>query len=101
MYADCLFSAEYGLHRSLPFYAGGLGFIAGDYIKECSDLGVPLVAVGFMYPEGYLRQKIRVDGWQENVDEILDRDSAPITRVLNNQGEQLVVQIPFIEPQYT
>jgi starch phosphorylase len=59
------FSAEYGLHHSLPFYAGGLGFLAGDHIKECSDLGVPLVAVGFMYPEGYLRQKIRSDGWQD------------------------------------
>ena len=42
------FSAEYGLHHSLPFYAGGLGFLAGDHLKECSDLGVPLVAVGFM-----------------------------------------------------
>ena len=57
-FAVAYFSAEYGLHRSLPFYAGGLGFLAGDYIKECSDLCVPLVAVGFMYPEGYLRQQI-------------------------------------------
>ena len=56
------FSFEYGLHRSLPFYAGGLGFLAGDHLKECSDLGVPLVAVGFMYPGGYLRQKVREDG---------------------------------------
>jgi starch phosphorylase len=48
------FSAEYGLHHSLPFYAGGLGFLAGDLLKECSDLGIPVVAVGFMYPEGYL-----------------------------------------------
>ncbi len=99
---ECLpiayFSAEYGLHHSLPFYAGGLGFLAGDHIKECSDLGVPLVAVGFMYPEGYLRQKIRADGWQENIDEILDRDAAPIIRVLNEKGEQLVVKVPFIEP---
>ncbi len=98
---ECLpiayFSAEYGLHHSLPFYAGGLGFLAGDHIKECSDLGVPLVAVGFMYPEGYLRQKIRSDGWQENVDDVLDRDAAPITRVLNEKGEQLVVKVPFIE----
>jgi starch phosphorylase len=92
------FSAEYGLHRSLPFYAGGLGFLAGDHIKECSDLGVPLVAVGFMYPEGYLRQKIRMDGWQENVDEILDRDAAPIVRVLNEKDKQLVVKVPFIDP---
>jgi glycogen phosphorylase len=92
------FSAEYGLHHSLPFYAGGLGFLAGDYLKECSDLGVPMVAVGFMYPEGYLRQKIRADGWQENVDEVLDRDAAPIVRVLNEKGEQLVVRVPFIDP---
>lgn len=92
------FSAEYGLHHSLPFYAGGLGFLAGDYIKECSDLGVPMVAVGFMYPEGYLHQKIRMDGWQENPDEILDRDAAPIVRVLNEKGEQLVVKVPFIDP---
>ena len=92
------FSAEYGLHRSLPFYAGGLGFLAGDHIKECSDLGVPLVAVGFMYPEGYLRQKIRMEGWQENVDEVLDRDAAPIVRMLNEKDKQLVVKVPFIDP---
>ena len=61
------FSLEYGLHRSLPFYAGGLGFLAGDHIRESSDLGLPLVAVGFMYPDGYLRQIIRADGWQERV----------------------------------
>ncbi len=92
------FSLEYGLHRSLPFYAGGLGFLAGDHIKECSDLGIPLVAVGFMYPDGYLRQKISADGWQENVDEVLDRDAAPITRVLDGQGAQLLVQVPFTDP---
>jgi starch phosphorylase len=57
-------SAEYGLHHSLPFYAGGLGFLAGDFMKECSDLRLPLVAVGFMYPEGYFRQRIAEDGWQ-------------------------------------
>lgn len=92
------FSAEYGLHHSLPFYAGGLGFLAGDYLKECSDLGMPVVAVGFMYPEGYLHQKIRDDGWQENVDEVLDREASPISRVLDEKGGQLVVKVPFIEP---
>jgi glycogen phosphorylase len=89
------FSLEYGLHRSLPFYAGGLGFLAGDHLKESSDLGVPLVAVGFMYPDGYVRQKIDANGWQEGADEILDRDAAPITRVLDDKGEQVVVQVPF------
>ena len=92
------FSAEYGLHHSLPFYAGGLGFLAGDHIKECSDQRMPLVAMGFMYPEGYVRQQIREDGWQENLDETLDRDAAPISRVLDGEGTQVVIQVPFIEP---
>ncbi|HMK56210.1 MAG TPA: alpha-glucan family phosphorylase [Dissulfurispiraceae bacterium] len=92
------FSAEYGLHHSLPFYAGGLGFLAADHLKECSDLGVPVVAIGFMYPEGYLRQRIREDGWQEGVDEMLDRDSAPIERVFDETGQQIVVKVPFIDP---
>lgn len=99
---ECLpiayFSLEYGLHHSLPFYAGGLGFLAGDHLKECSDLGIPLVAVGFMYLEEYVHQKINADGWQESVDEVLDRDAAPITRVLNGQGGQLTVQVPFTDP---
>lgn len=92
------FSAEYGLHHSLPMYAGGLGFLAGDHLKECSDLGVPLVAVGFMYSEGYLHQHILPDGWQEGIRETTDRDAAPVRRVLNENGEHLVVQVPHIEP---
>jgi glycogen phosphorylase len=92
------FSLEYGLHHSLPFYAGGLGFLAGDHLKEASDLGTPLVAVGFMYPDGYVRQLINADGWQQGTDEVLDRDAAPITRVYNHKGEQLVVQVPVTDP---
>jgi len=92
------FSAEYGLHHSLPFYAGGLGFLAGDFIKECSDLHVPLVAIGFMYPEGYVLQRIREDGWQENLDQPLDREAASISRVLTAGGEQFIVKVPVIEP---
>jgi starch phosphorylase len=92
------FSAEYGLHHSLPFYAGGLGFLSGDHLKESSDLGVPMVAVGFMYGEGYLHQHIRADGWQEDIKEMLDRDAAPVVRIMENAREQLVVKIPFFEP---
>ena len=92
------FSAEYGLHRSLPFYAGGLGFLAGDHIKECSDLNVPLAAVGFMYPSGYLSQRINNDGWQEHVDQEMDREAAAISKVLKADGEQLTVEIPLIHP---
>ena len=92
------FSAEYGLHHSLPFYAGGLGFLAGDYLKECSDLNIPMVAVGFMYPEGYVSQRVSADGWQESVQVQLDRDAASIGRVLDRDGRPLVVPIPIIEP---
>jgi starch phosphorylase len=97
-YAIAYFSAEYGLHRSLPFYAGGLGFLAGDYLKECSDSCLPLVAVGFMYPEGYFRQFIREDGWQENRSEPIDREAAAISRVLDESGNQLLVEVPLTDP---
>ena len=93
------FSAEYGLQHSLPFYAGGLGFLAGDHLKECSDLGVPVVAIGFMYADGYLHQRVRSDGWQEDVEEKLERENAPIKRVLDKDGEQMVLQVPFIVPE--
>ncbi|HPY60761.1 MAG TPA: alpha-glucan family phosphorylase, partial [Methanospirillum sp.] len=93
------FSAEYGLQHSLPLYAGGLGFLAGDHLKECSDIGIPLVAIGFMYSDGYLHQRVRNDGWQEDVEEKLDRDNAPVKRVLGRDGNQMVLQVPFITPQ--
>jgi starch phosphorylase len=96
--AVAYFSAEYGLHRSLPFYAGGLGFLAGDYMKECSDLNIPVAGVGFMYPEGYLLQKIREDGWQENITEPFDREAAAISRVINDKGRQLIFKVPLIDP---
>ncbi len=97
-YAVAYFSAEFGLHRSLPFYAGGLGFLAGDFIKECSDLSVPIVAVGFMYPQGYFRQRIPDDGWQQNLIEAVNREAAPISRVMSNDGTQLVIKVPLTDP---
>lgn len=97
MHPVAYFSAEFGLHHSLPFYAGGLGFLAGDFLKECSDLGVPIVGVGFMYPEGYLHQRISPDGWQMNESETLDRVHAPICRVLDKDDQPLVIKVPIIE----
>jgi starch phosphorylase len=73
------FSAEYAIHNSLPIYAGGLGVLAGDICKECSDRGLPLVAVGFMYPKGYFRQRISPDGEQQEDYEELNFDDAPIS----------------------
>ncbi|MGM0787614.1 MAG: alpha-glucan family phosphorylase [Thermodesulfobacteriota bacterium] len=90
------FSAEFGLHHSLPFYAGGLGFLAGDHLKECSDLNLPIVGIGFMYPAGYLRQIINREGWQENHTQHLDREAASINRVMDNKGGQVKVEVPYI-----
>lgn len=92
------FSAEYGLDASLPVYAGGLGVLAGDYLKECSDLAVPIVAVGMIYAHAYVHQRIRQDGWQAEVEETLDRTYHPITRLLDDNGEPLRVRVPALEP---
>jgi starch phosphorylase len=92
------FSAEYGLHHFMSFYAGGLGFLAGDYLKESSDMGIDLVGIGFMYPKGYFRQRIRDDGWQESLDQVLNCEEAMNFRVLNPDGSQVTVRIPCIEP---
>ena len=87
------FSAEYGLHSTLPLYAGGLGVLAGDIAKEASDLGVPMVGVGFMYPQGYFRQRINVEGRQEEIYEIIDRDRVPVERVLTQDGSLLTIAL--------
>ncbi len=92
------FSAEYGLHQALPFYAGGLGFLAGDFLKECSDLGLPLVAVGFMYPQGYLRQMISPDGWQMGACEMMDRENAPIRKMVDANGDTITIKVPVMDP---
>jgi len=75
------FSMEFAIHNSLPIYAGGLGVLAGDICKEASDLGLPLVGVGFTYPQGYFHQHISAEGWQEEVYRQLNFDEAPITPI--------------------
>ena len=87
------FSAEFGLHNSLPIYSGGLGILSGDHAKESSDLGIPLVGVGFMYPQGYFRQRIPSHGWQEAIYEQLDMDEAPIRPCLDEDGNELKVSV--------
>ena len=68
------FSAEFGLHESIPIYSGGLGILAGDHIKSASDLGVPLIGVGLYYDQGYFRQRLDAEGWQH--EDYIDVDSA-------------------------
>jgi starch phosphorylase len=79
-------------------YAGGLGVLAGDFLKECSDLSVPVVAVGMIYSQVYVHQRIREDGWQEDVEETVERTYDPITRVLGDDGEPLTARVPALEP---
>ncbi len=89
------FSAEFALHQSLPIYAGGLGVLAGDHCKEASDLGVPLIGVGFMYPQGYFHQNISADGWQEEVYERLNWTDAPIEPAMTPDGKPCVTAVPL------
>ena len=87
------FSAEFGLHRSVPIYSGGLGILAGDHCKEASDLGLPLVGIGFMYPQGYFHQRITPDGWQDAQREPFNRLESPIKQAFVPSGEPCQVKI--------
>ncbi len=98
------FSTEFGLHETVPIYAGGLGVLSGDHLKEASDLGLPLVAMGFLYTKGYFTQIISEDGWQEaqyiklNFDELpvlplVDDEEKPATVTVVLAGREVLVRI--------
>jgi starch phosphorylase len=87
------FSAEFGIHTSLPIYSGGLGILAGDHCKESADLGIPLIGVGFAYPQGYFNQRLRGDGWQEDFYVTLKREDAPINTAAADGRERFVVEL--------
>ena len=98
------FSTEFGLHETLPIYAGGLGVLSGDHLKEASDLGLPLVAMGFLYTKGYFTQVISEDGWQEaryvklNFDELpvlplLDQEEKPLTITVELAGRNVMLRL--------
>jgi starch phosphorylase len=89
------FSMEFGLHETLPIYSGGLGVLAGDHLKEASDLGLPLTGVGLMYVQGYFSQRITEDGWQEALNKMLDFNNLPALPVLEENGERLTVDVEF------
>jgi glycogen phosphorylase len=87
------FSAEFGLHESLPIYSGGLGILAGDHVKSASDLGIPLVGVGLFYGQGYFRQHLDGNGWQ--LEEYLQTDVSqlPMEAAIGADGAPVMVQI--------
>jgi len=87
------FSPEFGLHESLPIYSGGLGVLAGDHCKEASDLGLPLIGIGFLYPQGYFQQRLTADGRQEAIYEKLLFSQVPATPALTPDGREAVVQV--------
>ncbi|MFN9798156.1 MAG: alpha-glucan family phosphorylase [Gemmatimonas sp.] len=87
------FCAEFGIHNSVPIYSGGLGVLAGDHLKTASDLGVPLVAVGILYRNGYFDQRIRVDGWQEDSDARIEFDGVPLVPLPGRDGARHLVTV--------
>jgi starch phosphorylase len=87
------FSTEFGLHESLPIYAGGLGVLSGDHLKEASDLGLPLVAVGFLYTQGYFKQRLSDDGWQEARYAALSFADLPVYPVFDARGDPLTITV--------
>ncbi|MGH2581449.1 MAG: alpha-glucan family phosphorylase [Anaerolineales bacterium] len=87
------FSTEFGLHETLPMYAGGLGILAGDHLKEASDLGFPLVAMGFIYTQGYFFQHISEDGWQESRRITLRFEDLPVMPLLDEDGQPMLISV--------
>lgn len=89
------FSAEYGLDQTIPIYSGGLGILSGDHLKSASDLGIPLVAVGLLYKNGYFHQKINGYGDQETEYNNIDLSNLPINPVKDENGDELKIYVKF------
>ena len=87
------FSAEFGLHESLPIYSGGLGILSGDHLKSCSDMGIPLIGIGLFYNQGYFSQRLNKDGWQEQDYVNLDINDLPLQAVTDSGGQPLIIRI--------
>jgi glycogen phosphorylase len=87
------FSAEFGLHESVPIYSGGLGILAGDHIKSASDLDIPLVGIGLFYGQGYFRQRLDAEGWQQEEYIQTDVNQQPMEIAIGKNGEPVTVQI--------
>ncbi len=89
------FSAEFGIHESVPVYSGGLGVLAGDHLKSASDLGIPLVGISLMYREGYFRQYLNVDGWQQERYPENDFFTLPLVAEMDSSGKPILVTAPL------
>lgn len=87
------FSAEFGLHEALPIYSGGLGILSGDHCKAASDLDLPFIGIGFLYPQGYFTQRIDAHGVQQAEYEKVDFSEAPVTPALDADGNEVLINV--------
>ncbi|MBN1493251.1 MAG: alpha-glucan family phosphorylase [Candidatus Omnitrophica bacterium] len=87
------FSAEFGLHESMPIYSGGLGVLAGDHLKSASEIGIPLIGVGLLYHQGYFNQYLNLDGWQQ--EEFRDNDffTMPLELQKDDKGKTITISV--------
>ena len=93
------FSMEYGINQVLKIYSGGLGMLAGDYLKEASDSNVDMCAIGFLYRFGYFKQSLSIDGQQIANYDAQNFNSLPIERQLDAEGNPMVVDVPYMNYQ--
>src|SRR5438874_684072 len=91
------FSAEFGLHESLPIYSGGLGILAGDHLKSASEIGLPLAGVGLLYRNGYFQQNLSADGWQQEAYPELDFYNLPVEPMRYTDGSDVHVRVDLPE----
>ena len=84
------FSAEFGLHESLPIYSGGLGILSGDHTKSASDLGIPFIGISLFYRNGYFQQHIGLNGWQQESYPLYDPTHLPLELVTQHEGGRLL-----------
>lgn len=87
------FSAEFGLHESLPTYSGGLGILAGDHLKSSSDMGIPMIGIGLLYQQGYFTQRLSLDGWQEEDYVDLNLNDQALKPLLDASGQPVIIRI--------
>ncbi len=92
-FTTAYFSLEFGLTESLPIYSGGLGLLAGDHLKSASDLALPLVGIGLMYQEGYFRQRLSREGWQQEYYPQTEFDTLPLEKQTDRTGAPLLVEV--------
>ena len=93
------FCMEYGINKVVKIYSGGLGMLAGDYLKEASDSNVDMCAVGFLYRYGYFKQSLSMDGQQIANYDAQNFNSLPLERVLDENGNPVVVDVPYTNYQ--